>query len=66
MNAFSRIAYPIAGLLVIAFVWEASILVFRIPTFVLPSIPSIAVALWNDLPALLAGLRVTLYEAGSG
>ncbi len=66
MNALSRIAYPVTGLLVIAFVWEASIFVFRIPTFVLPSIPSIAVALWNDLPALLAGLGVTLYEAGTG
>ncbi|BBK44424.1 ABC transporter permease [Allostella vacuolata] len=66
MSALSRIAYPVAGLLVIAVVWEAAILLFRIPTFVLPSIPSIAGALWGDLPALLAGLRVTLYEAGTG
>lgn len=62
----ARIAYPLAGLLVIAFIWEAAILAFQIPPFVLPRLPSIAAALWNDLPALLAGLRVTLYEAGTG
>ncbi|MCC7276501.1 MAG: ABC transporter permease [Alphaproteobacteria bacterium] len=66
VSAAQRLVYPVLGLLVIAAVWEGAIVVFGIPTFVLPSLPAIAKAIAADLPALLAGLRVTLYEAAVG
>ncbi|MGE0714909.1 MAG: ABC transporter permease [Alphaproteobacteria bacterium] len=66
MSIVARILWPLAGLLVIAVAWETSIVVFHIPPFVLPRLSAIALAVWNDLPGLAAGLGVTLYEAGTG
>ena len=42
--------------------WQASILIFHIPRFLLPSVPEVARAFINDAPLLLQGLETTLLE----
>jgi NitT/TauT family transport system permease protein len=46
--------------------WEAAVLVFDIPPFLIPSPTAIAQSLWNDAPYLLANIPATLFEIWVG
>ncbi|MEO8134199.1 MAG: ABC transporter permease subunit [Betaproteobacteria bacterium] len=62
----ARGAWIALGLLVIALVWQGAIFFFRIPPYILPSLSDIAGAIVRDFPALMQGLRATLFVAGAG
>jgi NitT/TauT family transport system permease protein len=59
-NALSRIAAPlIVGILMLA-AWQALVIAYGIPPYILPGPLLVAEALWRDGPSLMGSLWVTL------
>ncbi len=60
------LSLAVAGPLLMVLLWEAIVRSFGVPVYVLPAPSAILLKTWADLPKLLDGLSMTLFEAGVG
>jgi NitT/TauT family transport system permease protein len=65
-DAFTRIAYPALGLVLLLVLWQGYIVLFDVPQAVLPRPLTVWNATVNNLPLLLSEGRVTLLESVYG
>jgi ABC-type nitrate/sulfonate/bicarbonate transport system permease component len=64
----NRVLLPLAGVLIVLAVWEATVVVYQLPVIVLPSPWQVAATLVALLgtPAFWRDVRVSLFEFGTG
>ncbi|MBV8169367.1 MAG: ABC transporter permease subunit [Alphaproteobacteria bacterium] len=59
-------ALPLAGAALVIVLWHGAIAAFKLPPFILPSLPSILARMAADADLLVAAIGVTLFEAVAG
>lgn len=58
---------PVIGfVLLLAFAWEASVVLFRVPHFIIPRLTNVFVSLWDTRELLIKHFAVTLWESVLG
>lgn len=62
----AALALPLLGAALVIALWHGAIAWFKLPPFILPSLPSILARMVTDAPLLGAAIGVTLFEAVTG